>query len=127
MKFVVDSYAWIEYLDGTMMGETVKKILKGDNEFYTLSLIVSEVISRVKRMDQDVDVAYNAIISNSKIIQLDSEFSKEAGLLHAKMNKEIKNFGLVDSILLLCARKLRAKIVTGDEHFRNVKEAVLIK
>ncbi len=35
--------------------------------------------------------------------------------------------GLADSIILLAARAGNDRVVTGDEHFRTVKEAVLIK
>jgi len=35
-------------------------------------------------------------------------------------------FGLVDAFVLLTARELDAKILTGDRHFKGFKEAVLL-
>lgn len=127
MKYLIDSYAWIEYLDGSFAGEKVRKILIEENEIYSLSLIISEVISRTKRKGGNVETAYQAILSNSKIISISSEIAKNSGLFHAQMKDKIRDFGLVDSFVFVIAKKLNAKIITGDEHFRGFKEAVMIK
>jgi predicted nucleic acid-binding protein len=39
----------------------------------------------------------------------------------------MKDFGLADAYVLATARKLKSKILTGDPHFKGMKEAVLIK
>ncbi len=49
MKCLIDSYAWIEYLDGTINGKSVRELLMQDHEFYTITLTIAEVISRIKR------------------------------------------------------------------------------
>ena len=126
MKYIIDSYAWVEYLDGTSEGQKVREILMQNNEIYTLILSIAEVISRTKRKEGDIDIAYKAIISNSRILPINQEMSKEAGLLHAEIRKEIKDFGLIDAFILLTARKLNLKVLTGDSHFKDFKEAVLI-
>jgi len=127
MKLLVDSYSWIEYLNGSLSGERVSKFLKGAHEIYSLNLIISEVVSRVKRKAGNTESAYNAILSNSKIIEITPEIAREAGLFHSEIRKKIKDFGLVDSIIFVVAKKLNAKILTGDGHFKNFKEAVMIK
>ena len=43
-----------------------------------------------------------------------------------EIRKKIKDFGLADVFVLLTARKLNAKIITGDPHFKGFKEAILI-
>lgn len=127
MKYIIDSYAWIEYLDGTSSGLKVREILTKNEEILTLNLSIAEIISRSKRQEKDVEAIYNVIILNSKIININAEIAKDAGSLHAEIRKKIKDFGLIDAFVLLTARKLKARIVTGDEHFRNFKEAILIK
>lgn len=127
MKYIIDSYAWIEYLNGSILGERVSEIIKGNNEIYSISMTVPEVISRVKRIKGNVDIAYNAITSNSIVIEIKPEIGKEAGLLHAEIKEKVKNFGLVDSLILTLARKLNAKILTGDQHFKGFKEAIMLK
>jgi predicted nucleic acid-binding protein len=128
LSYVVDAYAWIEYLIGSEAGSEVNTILENEsNEIYTCAVTVAEVISKVSREGRDVDVAYEVLVNNSQIIDVDEELSKETGLLHSKMRKTEKDFGLADAYVLATARKLKSKVLTGDKHFRNVKEAVLLK
>ena len=126
MKYIIDSYAWIEYLDGTINGLKVKEVLMQE-EAYILILSIAEVISRAMRTGKNTDEVYNAISLNSKIINITPELSRDAGILHAEIRKKIKDFGLIDAFILLTARKINAKIITGDKHFRGFKEAILIK
>ena len=126
MKFVIDAYAWIEYLEGSTKGSKVKNILIDDNEIYTTSLTIAEVVSRAKRKGGNAVIAYETIITKSKIININSEIANEVGLFHANVRKRIKYFGLADSVVYIVASKLGAKIVTGDPHFKGFKEASLI-
>jgi hypothetical protein len=43
------------------------------------------------------------------------------------MRKTLKDFGLTDSYVLATARKIDARILAGDLHFKDVKEATIIK
>jgi len=126
-RYVVDSYAWIEYLDGTEIGRKVSDLIKENNEIFTCVLTIAEVASKAARKGKDVKIAYDVLTSNSKIIDADEELSLRVGLLHFEMRKTVKDFGLADAYILATAGKLKAKILTGDIHFKNMKEAVLIK
>jgi predicted nucleic acid-binding protein len=127
-SYVIDAYAWIEYLIGSEAGSEVNTILENySNEIYTCAVTVAEVISKVSREGRDVEIAYDVVVNNSQVIDVDEELSKETGLLHFKMRKTEKDFGLADAYVLATARKLKSKVLTGDKHFRNVKEAVLLK
>lgn len=126
-KHVIDAYAWIEYLDGSEAGHKVGALIEENDETYTCAMTIAEVVSKVARKGKDVKVAYDVLLSNSQIVNVDEELSLEAGLLHCEMRKTLKDFGLADAYVLATARRLNSKILTGDLHFRNVKEAVLIK
>jgi predicted nucleic acid-binding protein len=125
-KHVVDAYAWIEYLDGTVKGKKVNSILEGNDDIYTCAITLGEVVSKVTRMGKDAKIAYDILLSNSQIITADEELSYQAGILHSEMRKTQKDFGLADAYILACARKLKSKILTGDPHFRDIKEAIMI-
>ena len=128
MRLVVDTFCWIDYLEGNEAGEKVREYIKNpDNEVITMILNIAEISSIVSRRNFDIDKVLNIVFSNSKIYNFDFEFSKQAGLLHAEIRKKIKDFGLIDAFVLLTARKLKAKVITGDEHFRKFKEAIIIK
>lgn len=127
-KYIIDAYAWIEYLIGSKPGEKVKVILEDEsNEIYTCAVTVAEVISKTAREERDFEVAYDILVSNSQVINIDEEISKEAGILHSEMRKNKKDFGLADAYVLALARKIDSRILTGDFHFRGVKEAILIQ
>ena len=126
-KHVIDAYAWIEYLDGSEAGRKVNALIEKNDEIYTCAMTIAEVVSKVARNGKDAKIAYDVLLSNSKIINVDDELSLQAGLLHFEMRKTLKDFGLADAYVLATAKKLKAKVLTGDAHFKNVKEAVLIK
>jgi len=126
-RYVIDAYAWVEYLGGTKPGEKVRVILHGTNEVYTSAVTVAELTSKARRKGMNVDTALEAISTLSKIIGVDFDLARAAGASHARMRKKIMDFGLADSFVLESARKIKGKIVTGDEHFRNVEGVVFIK
>lgn len=125
-KYVIDSYAWIEYLNGTDKGKKVAQILETKEEIYTSAITIGEVVSKITRMGQNAKPAYDVILSNSQIITADGELSYQAGVVHSEMRKTQKDFGLADAYILATARKLKTKVLTGDPHFEGVKEAILI-
>ena len=125
-KHIIDTYAWIEYLDGSETGRKVASIIENEDEVYTCAITLGEVVSKVARVGRDTKIAYDVLVSNSRMITVDEELSLQAGLIHCEMRKTIKDFGLADTYILAAARKLKSKIVTGDPHFQGVKEAIII-
>ena len=127
MKFVLDTFAWIEYFNGSESGKKVSELIESEeNDIFSSIITIAEVSSILKRKEENIELGYQTIINLSKIYFINPEFAKEAGILHAETRKKIKDFGMADSIVLLTARKLGAKILTGDPHFKGFKEAVLI-
>lgn len=126
MKYLIDSSAWIEYLEGSSKGEKVNELLNDRNEIYVISLIISEVVSKVKRKDSDAEIAYSSIIKNAKLFDVTPKVSKEAGLLHAQMKKKNPNFSLADALILCSAQMLGTQLVTTDTHFKPFKETLLL-
>jgi predicted nucleic acid-binding protein len=126
-EYVVDAYAWIEYLIGSEIGTKVKAVLEDEkNAIYTSAVTLGEVISKIAREQQDVCTAYRILLSNSDVIDVDEELSKQTGIIHAEMRKSKKDFGLADAFVLATARKLGTRILTGDPHFQGIKEATLV-
>lgn len=127
-KIIMDAYGWIEYFYGSSNGEIVRGILNDhNNQIFTHSVTLAETISNVKRKGFDAEVAYNLIQQHSLIINTQEDFSKEVGLLHAEMRKKISDFGLADTFVLLFSQKEQATIVTGDPHFKDIKNVIFLK
>ena len=126
-RYVIDAYAWIEYLTGSEAGEKVNSVLeKEDNQMYTSAVTVAEVISKTAREERDAEKAYDILTSNSDVVDVDERISKEAGLIHAETRRTVTDFGLADAYVLATARRTGSRILTGDIHFRDVEEAILI-
>jgi predicted nucleic acid-binding protein len=127
-KFIVDAWAWIEYFRGTEYGAKLNDILEDSTaDLYTCAITVAEIISKTARDNQDIEAAYNIVLSNSRIIKLDEQISRQAGLLHYRMRQTSKDFGIADAFILAAANKLEAKIITGDPHFKDLKNVIMIK
>jgi predicted nucleic acid-binding protein len=127
-KFIVDAWAWIEYFRGSEYGAKLNDILEDQTtNIYTCAITVAEIISKTARDGRDVEAAYDMLLSNSQIIKLDEQISKQAGLFHFKMRQTTKDFGIADAFILAAANKLEAKIITGDPHFKGLKNAIMIK
>jgi predicted nucleic acid-binding protein len=127
MNYLIDSSAWIEYLNGSEKGEKVNRILEGINEIFVLPLNIGEVISYVKRNLGNIEIAYNSIIKNCKIFPMTPEISKEAGLLHADLKKHNKGFSLADAFMITASKNFNCILVTSGNHFKGMKNVILIK
>jgi predicted nucleic acid-binding protein len=127
-RFIIDSWAWLEYLEGSAAGRKVRdRIVDNRNEIFTHVVSIAEVISRVRRGDKDADAAWKAIVTNSKVVGISETDAKEVGLLHAKIKSESPNFGLADAFVLAAARKLGGKVLTGDPDFAGIGDALLLE
>lgn len=127
-NYVFDAYAWIEYLNGTKLGEKVKDIIENkNNSIFTNILTIAEISSSYTRNKLSFEEELKYIYSLSKVFNIDVNFVEEVGKLHGVIKKERKHISLADIFVLLTARKLNAKVVTGDEDFRGLKEVIMIK
>lgn len=127
-KYIVDAWAWIEYFKGSEYGAKLNDIIEDPTtDIYTCAITVAEITSKTARESRDVEAAYNMLLSNSQIIKLDEQISKQAGIFHYKMRQTIKDFGIADAFILAAADKFEAKIITGNPHFKGLKNAIMIK
>ena len=67
------------------------------------------------------------IRTRSTIAGLDDEIAEMAGTISAERRVKVKGWGLVDSVVLATARIRGVKVVTGDEHFKDLNEAIMIE
>jgi len=130
---VIDSYAWIEYFRASPAGERAKKLIEGEGSA-TPSIVVAEVSRKLlkeveagKETLEERGRHLEFIRASSQILHLTFDLAASAGEIDVEMKKKARGWGLVDSIVLTFARSADARIVTGDEHFREIKEAMMIK
>jgi predicted nucleic acid-binding protein len=108
----------------------VRKIIESvGDEKLTPTICVAEIYSKVLSLEglEAAELRRNFIKSRSALVALTEEIAVEAAKINVDMKKEISGWGLADSIVLGTARKKKGQVLTGDEHFRNLKETRYIR
>jgi len=131
---VIDAYAWIEFFTGSEEGCRVKEMLESADEVYTPDTVLAEIARKYIREGADgktVEARLEIISAVSNISYIDAELALEAARcyleLAAKARETKLNLpSLFDAIVLATGRTLKSKIVTGDEHFKNLPETVWV-
>lgn len=129
MRYVVDSYAWIEYFMGTEAGRRIKHIIEGPEEKMTPTICVAEVYAKTLRSESQ-ELAENQrvfIKERSALIPLDEAIAVESAKIDQDMKSRIKGWSLADSIVYATALFKDAEVLTGDEHFRGLEKVVYIR
>ncbi len=126
-RYVVDSWAWVEYLLGTSAGRKASRLIEGDDEVYTHAVSIGEIASREKRAGRDYATAVERVSSLSRFAAPDRADATEAGVIHAEVRKSSPNFSLADAFVLQLARKLGGKVLTGDPDFKGLEEAEFLR
>jgi predicted nucleic acid-binding protein len=125
VEHIIDTYAWVAYLRGTLKEQAARWIIEtGGNQ--TPTIVLAELkykYTRERLPGFESDLAF--IRTKSSIIPLDEATAIMAGDLRATTG--VRGIGLIDCILLAVARRTGLKVLTGDEHFKGLPEAELIK
>jgi len=129
--FVIDSYVWIEYFRGTKRGEIAKKYIETENSA-TPTIVIAELSRKLlyevlakRETMEGRENKLNFIKTSTLVIELNEEIAILAGEIDIERKKLIKGWGMADSIILATARVKGAKIVTGDQHFKDLKNNVI--
>ncbi len=129
MKYVIDSYAWVQYFTGSELGEKVKTLIESSEEKLTPTICLAEVYSKTLKVEsQELAEKQKAFIKEkSALVFLDESIAVESARQNVRMKKEIDGWGLADSIVYATAIIKKAEVVTGDEHFKKLKNVFFIK
>jgi predicted nucleic acid-binding protein len=132
-KYIIDAYAWIEYFRASKYGEAAKEYIESADSV-TPSIVVAELSRKLQR---EIELGNETsegrlkrlefISATSQVVELDFELAVVVGKTACEMNKKTQGCGLADAVVLCTARNLKGKVVTGDEHFKDLKEVVFIK
>ncbi|CAG0948934.1 hypothetical protein METP3_00072 [Methanosarcinales archaeon] len=123
---MLDSFAWMEYFMGSPKGEKVQKLVDDDSQLYTSPIVIAEIYSKSLRTDGKAEERKDFIIKRCVVVAFDVKIAVEAAKIHAQNRVKIHDFGLADAIILASARSRKTKVLTGDPHFKNFKDAVML-
>ncbi len=120
MVILFDSSAWVEFFIKSKKGEIVKNLLK-DEECYTSIVTLAEISNYL-----DGKELVKFLINSTKVLSLNYEISFLAGELNFKRKKIIKNWGMIDSLILSTALFYDLKVLTKDNHFKGLENAKIL-
>ncbi len=127
MEYILDSYAWIEYFNGTEEGKIVNKLFKDPKKrFYTVICCLAEIQGWALKNKGNFENLFRLIKSNSTIIQLTEQDWIQAAKEKHEQRKAYKDFGLIDATLITIQKQIKAKIVSGDKHFKEQKGVIFL-
>ena len=101
-------------------------------ESYTPGTVMAEIARKYTREGADqqtVTKRLKTIIEASDITQINIDVALESAKCYTELNEKAKHEGLrapslFDALVLATARVLKAKVITGDEHFKNLPETI---
>jgi predicted nucleic acid-binding protein len=94
----------------------------------TPTIVIAELADKYAREKVSFSEKLNFILLRTQDVGLDVAIARQSGMLNRERKRVSKRWGLADSIVLATARARNAKIITGDEHFRDLAEdAIMIK
>lgn len=122
---LLDTYAWVEYFRGTAKGGKVKKILK-ERQCFTSAISLAELSQWIAKEKLDSGKILDTVKKISVIINLDNDILEAAGRINHQKKLKIKNFGMIDAIILATSKAYELGVVTGDRHFAEEKGTIII-
>jgi predicted nucleic acid-binding protein len=127
-KFVLDTYALVEYATGTEMGRVVKEALD-HGQCITPSIVIAELASKYCRENrqQEWDPMLKFLKAKTRVLPLDASLASKSGIQKANLRKRVKDISLVDSIAYQVAIDSGASLVSGDEHFETIPDVIHLK
>jgi predicted nucleic acid-binding protein len=131
-KIVADAYAWIEFFSGTAKGSFAKGRLEEAEAVITPDTVLAEVARKYLReevKEERTRRRLSTILEASEPAYVDDDLAIEASRAYFHLQEKAKDEGLkkpslFDALVLATARKNDAKVLTGDEHFRDLPETL---
>jgi predicted nucleic acid-binding protein len=119
-KFLLDTSAWIEYFQGTPLGQTVRDILdKPENVCFVCGGVVSELASTLIRNGLDHEKSIEFVKSRCTLLEGTFEDYFACGVLHARLKKTDPRVSYTDTLLITLGEKHALKIVSKDAHLKG--------
>ncbi|MFB6180557.1 MAG: type II toxin-antitoxin system VapC family toxin [Candidatus Nanohalobium sp.] len=131
MSKLLDTWAWIEFYDGTEIGQKIYSLIQGEEKLFTSEVTIAELSDNYHLGNFQTDHTWQQvrgfIETNSEVLKIDSEIASKAGKIKAEERKNKPDFGLMDALILATARKKDLKLLTGDPHLTSQETAANLK
>ena len=127
MIYIIDSYAWVEYFIGSKKGEILEKLFKDEkNQFLIVVCCLAEIKGWSIRNNHNFSSLYRTIRANSIILPVTEYNWIEAAEEKMEQRKKQHDFGLIDAVILIKQKERNCKVISGDKHFKRLKNVVFL-
>ena len=128
INYIIDTHAWVEYFVGSDKGEVLKKLfLNKRNNFFTVECCLAEIKGWALKSNKDFEELFGIVRANSHILSVEESDWIRAAEERFEQRKTQKNFGLIDSVILVKQKEFACKIISGDKHFEGMKNVAFMK
>ena len=122
---ILDTSAWVEFIEGNEKGREIKHILEGKKNFTSLATI-AELTQWCLRNGREETATIEDIKRISQILPLTETISRMAGKMNYERKKAGIKWGMIDSMIVATAQIYGLKILTKDNGFRDLPEAQVL-
>ena len=127
---IFDAYAWVEYALDSPKAERVAELLESASEAITPASVLAELKESMLRQGIRAPVVNRILAyikSRTTIVGIDSTVAELAGeIINFTHKRTIKNWGMLDSFVYATAKLRRGRVLTGDPHFKQLKDVIYI-
>lgn len=128
MSKLLDTWAWMEFYEGSQLGEEVYRFLEDDKQVSTSIISLAELSDNYHRGNMVSDHSWKEIRgfirTNTRMTGLEPGIISAAGKIKAEERKQKPDFGLMDAIILATARQKDLELVSGDPHLASKNIAI---
>jgi predicted nucleic acid-binding protein len=132
-SYVIDTYAWVEYLVGSRLGMKTKWLIEG-GDCSTPSIVLAELakwymreVEAGRRTNREMNDHLEFVSEATSVVPLDGALARQAGELDFLMKKRVRGWPLADSIIYATAKARGAKVVSGDPHFKGLADVQFLE
>jgi predicted nucleic acid-binding protein len=126
---IFDTYAWVEYALDSPKAEKVAHFLESASEAITPASVLAELKESMLRQGIRAPVMNHILTyikNRTTIAAIDPTLAELAGEINFTQKKTIKNWGMLDSFVYATAKLRRGTVLTGDPHFKQLKDVIYI-
>jgi len=125
--YLIDTYAWVEYFTGSEKGKIVKRLLEDENNIInTPECGLAELKGWAIREKLDFDELYRIVRKLSTIQCITTSDWLDAASIRSEMRMTMKDFGMMDALIIAQQKRLGCKIVSGDPHFESMDDTIFL-
>ncbi|MBI5389334.1 PIN domain-containing protein [Candidatus Woesearchaeota archaeon] len=125
LSYVLDTYAWAEYFQGTKKGKYVEELLALGGVGTPL-VVIAELADSFQREHEDFSTSFAFVRANTTILPLTITQTLNSGSMKKRLRETEKNAGIIDALIYLCAQENRAVLVSGDKHFSKIEGVLFL-